>query len=491
MENMYLNGPEFEKPMSLVSPLNTVFKHKKLIISLFLMAVAIVSIVTYKLTPVYRASSKLLLEREVDSEKLLLLGTALRDGYERYDWIESEINIIKSRPVICQVVGDLKLDQIYFKDRISSPDIDAAKCFERTVAKVEEKLNVEKERNSNVVGISYEDKDPELAVAVVERIVDTYMKKRLEISDGTQSYEFFQEQTRIADEKLRELEKRQIEYKRQRGVISPEDQKAILLARLADYESSLTDVRTRRIGREAKLAVIKEHQRNGGELRIPSTESADSPSRLQHIAKLESDLLDAELQREILLQKFTPQYEEVVNLDKQIEAMKGRIRREVKEIIDMEEASIRALKAEESALQVSIEGIKNEMQEFAQDEYELNQLSRDIDENLEVLTIFSKQREEARISMAKLERGVKVKVISPAFASTDPVKPQKARTILIGLCFSLLGSFGLAFLLDYIDHSVTTPYELEKNTELTVLGSVREINLGKSGAEIEGKSKVG
>jgi len=294
----------------------------------------------------------------------------------------------------------------------------------------------------------------------------------------------------LADEKLKGLEDQEVAYKREREVFSPEGQKEILLARLAEYESRRTALRSRRIDKETKLTVIKEQLRDGGDLRVPSFDSNDGSGRVEYISKLKGDMLDMEIERERLLQTFTPQYKEVIDLDKTIEITREKFKEEISGLIDMEEASIRAIQAEERMLQSMIDETKKEMQEASQDERELARFSRGIDINKEVYSMFLKQREEARISLAKLESGVKIQVISEPYAAPDPVKPEKAKNLLLSVFFGLFGGLGLAYLLNYFDHSISTPRELEDLTGLHVLGSIREIDLNGSDLRTTRKETV-
>jgi succinoglycan biosynthesis transport protein ExoP len=273
---------------------------------------------------------------------------------------------------------------------------------------------------------------------------------------------------------LRQMEQRQSLYKQQEQVLPPEAQQEILMDKLADYEKRLTEARTKRIGKEAKLSVIKEQLQKGIDIDIPTTESSDSPSREKYIAQLKGELLLMEIERERLLQKFTPKYEEVVNLNKQIETTEEKIRSEIRQIIDMEEASIRALRAEEQELQNAITAIRSDIKDQAQKEYEYAQITRGIDDSKEVYSMLLKQREEARISLAKLERGVKIKIISPAVVPTIPVKPRKKLNVAIAMVLGIFGGLGLAFFIEYFDHSLNNPADFEKYTGLPVLGSVRE-----------------
>jgi len=65
--------------------------------------------------PVFQANSKILVEREVNSEKSLLFRMNLNLIYEKHDWIKSEIEIIKSTPFALKIIKAMKLDQTEFK----------------------------------------------------------------------------------------------------------------------------------------------------------------------------------------------------------------------------------------------------------------------------------------------------------------------------------------------------------------------------------------
>jgi len=485
MDNSGMNHPEINKPDSVLSFLNVLFKRGKLILIFLITVVSVVTISSFVMTPVYKAHSKLLVEREMDSEKALLFQMSLPSSYERYNWIQSEMDIINSHPVAEELVSVFMLDE---RDQSKSPATEAEKIKrrEKAVERFKTQLVVDNTNESNVLDLSYEDEDPQLAKAIVAKVIATYLDHRSKITTKTGAYEFFEDQMSIADNNLRVLEQRQTEFKRKEGVISPEVQREILLARLADYEKSLTEVRTKRMAKAAVLAVIKDHLKNGMVSNIPNTDASDSPSRERHIAKLKGDLLDLELQRETLLLLFTPEFKEVKHLENQIKITKEKIVNEINEIISMEETSIKALRAEEKVLKSSIKSLKEEIQDFAGKEYELVQLSRGIDENKEVYSMFLRQREEARISLAKLERGVKVSIISPAFISPDPVRPRKALNIILSVLMGLMGGLVLAVFAEYFDDSVSSPAELEKLTGLDVLGSIREVSV----QEPNGSKKV-
>lgn len=457
------------KPNSMRTLINVVFKRKHIIISVFLSIVITVTVGTLLMKPVFQANSKILVEREIDSEKSLLFRMNFNLGFEKHDWIKSEIEIIQSTPVALKIIKAMKLDQTEFKGADPANTNQLLQAFKS-------KLKVENAKDSNVLDINYQSGDPKLAAAVLNNLIKVYIDHRAHLYSESDQYKFFKDQIEFAEQELSELEQQQTQFKKSREMISPVRQGEILLSKIADYEQALTSVRTRRIGKEAMLKVIKEQILTGDKTNIPVTESSDSPSREKYIARLRGELLDLQLRRDQLLQKYTVEYEEVIHLEEAIARTQKRIEREIDEIVNLEETAIRALKAEEQLLLDTINDLNRQIKDFAQKEYELTRLSRGIDDNREVYSMLLKQREEARISQAKLEHGVKIKVISPALAPTVPIKPKKRLNVLLAIILGLVSGFGLAFFVEYFDHTLNTPEEVESHLELPVWGSIKTLS---------------
>ncbi len=440
------------------------------------------------MSKIYQAQSKLLLEKEIDSEKAMLFRMNVSQGYANFDFINSEIEILNSYPIAAKVVKTFYSD-LTREDDIKLNEEDEVKRFEKTVKEFQEKIEIENPKNSTILIISYENKDARLTADIVNNFVNTYITYRSEISAESGTYQFFEEQMNLADQKLRGLEQRQAQFKQQKELGSPDAQRSIPMTRITDYEQSLTAVQTKRIGKQAKLAVIKEQVNKGASISIPSTEASDSPSREKYIAKMKGDLLDMEIRKEQLLQKFTPQYKEIVNLEKEIAATKSMIEKEIRQIVHLEETSVRALRAEERVLKQQIERIKNDIRDLAQKESEYNPISRGIDDEREIYSMLLKQREEARLSLARLKMGIKIKVISPAVTPTEPVKPKKRLNVLLAIFLGIFGGMGLAFFIDYFDHTISTPDELERHTGISALGSVREIKMPEFESKMNGQAE--
>jgi|GEM_PF-2509568 len=441
------------------------FKRKKMIVSVF-SAVAITGLlVTFLMPPVFQASSQIVIEREIETDKALLFNLNFQNNYQGYDWLKSEVEIINSTPVARSVMRE-------FLQPDSSGPLPANINPAQTEAFLHN-LKVRNLSNSNIIEITYRGRDAVRTAAIANSIVDTYKIYRAKIYNDSETFAFLEAQIKIADDNLRKMEQELTDYKTSEEILSPGSQGDILLNKLSEYESRLTSVTTKRISNEAKVAVIKQQLRHGLKMNIPSTDVSEGPSRRDHIAKLKGDLLDKVIEREKMLQRFNPTYPKILNLNKDIATLEAQIKIEIQQIVEQEETGLRALRAEEKALRGSISQINHEIKGFARKEFEFSQLNRGIDDNRKVYSVLLKQRAEARMSLSKLQRDVKIKIIDPAVVPLAPVMPKRALFTLISLVLAFLLALGVAFLREYFDNTIYTTDELRSNLGLKVLGAVK------------------
>lgn len=450
-------------------------RRRRFIFSFIAVVMGIAVAYSFLAPRVFETSAKIVVERQSDSQKALLFKMNLNPWLQD-DWLTSEKEMITSYPVAVRVVKELNLSQTADEDSSqiqNEPSVE----FNAAVREFGKNLEVYNPKNTNVMEIRFRAGEAAQSAAIVNKIIEVYVDYRSEVYNESEEYKFFEEQMRVADEKLRELEQGLADYKDQEKIVSPEMHSEILHSKLLDYEKSLTIVRTKRIGKEAKLAVIKEKMNSGMYINIPSTEASEYYAQENYINQLKAELLDMEIRRDKLLLRYKPAYEEVVELEQNIASVKTKIKGELEHIVDQEESIIEALRAEELALQRSVEQINRDIQSFSQREYEFNQLNRGIDDNREIYSILLKQREEARISLSKLERDAKIRVISPPVVPLKPVAPQKAVILFLAMMFGFSAAIGIAFILEYFNHSIHSIEELQQYSGVKVLGAVRDIEL--------------
>jgi len=427
--------------------LRVIFKRKKMLIGIPIVALGIGFALAFLLPPSYLAESELLVEKVGESEKAMLLGVNVPNYYDGVNWINSEIQIIKSYPVAQDVVKKLQLDTLNAEDGTKS-DQEKSVQLQETIKRFREDLKIAKIGNSNILSLKFELRNPELAKKVLNETVDAYKKHRATIFKESSEFDFFSRQLEIAESQLRNLETKLTDFKKVENLIEPNSQRELFKQKLLDYQKSLSKIQAERLSRESRLKMMK---KTSNASTIPAIKASDSPSRSEYLTKLKSELINLQINRDELAQKFSPGYPDLVSIDNKIKSTTEKLSREIADIIVQEQTSIAVLKTQEVDLQKSIEKLRLSISEVSEKDLEMVQLSRGIDDNRELYSVLLRQREEARLSLAKAQGGVQIRTISPPVAPVKPTWPRKKLTVAFVFLIGIFSAFSSAFLLEIIE----------------------------------------
>ncbi len=394
----------------------------------------------------YEAEADMLVEKVSESQKAMLFRVNMPNLFDRIDWLNSEIQIIKSHPVAENVIKTLNLHLIDVEEQLTTEEIDEK--FREKVQSFRDDIRISKVGNSNVLRLRSETKSPDLSAKVIETTINFYKEHRAKLFQESEEYDFYKTQVELADENLRELESKLTDFKREESIVEPESQGRLLAAKMSDYQATLNTVQTQRIGKEARLSIIKQQLAENIEITLPYTEVTDSPSRSEYLTKLKSDILDWQLKRDELLQKYSPEYSEVVDLENKVKAGREKLRTEIQEIVDQEETSVRVLLAQERRLTRAMDSVRVDIGQHSEKGYQLAQLSRGIEDKRELYSVLLRQRDQARLSLLKAERDVRIRVVSPATPPLKPSKPRKKATVAIAFFLGFFVASALAFLME-------------------------------------------
>ncbi|WP_053365613.1 YveK family protein [Bacillus sp. FJAT-27245] len=143
-----------EETISLKQLLQTLKKHLILILSLAILAVVITGVVSYSfLTPVYQSSTQILVNQAKDQKAVY--STA--DVQTNLQLINTYNVIIKSPAILDLVIKQLDLEQ--------------------TFQQLNEKIRVASEKDSQVVTISVQDENPEMAAKIANTIAAVFQQE--------------------------------------------------------------------------------------------------------------------------------------------------------------------------------------------------------------------------------------------------------------------------------------------------------------------------
>lgn len=462
-----------------------VFRHKKLAIACCA-AVVLGALLAALLLPKYEARMKLLVKRErvdpiVSPDRSTQIQVQSNPSEEE---MNSEAELLKADDVLRKVVitnGLQAKEGGLLHTGTEEEKIAAA------VRHLRSKLDIDPGRKTSLITVTYESRNPEQAAAVLRTLGDAYLQKHMEVNRPHGQLAFFDKQAADTKKGLSEAEKKLGDFAKQNGTVAPEIERDITLQKLAELKFTLEQTRASIHETQNRIAELNRLSVSTPARITTKSSRSDNPQLLQ---QLKSTLLNLELKRTELLTKYKPTYRLVQELDKQIADAKASIAAEdarpVREEVTDEnpthewirsdlakaQADLTSLQGRERVTQSSIKEYEDRAQKLEAAGLQQQDLLRTQKEQQDNYLLYSRKREEARITEA-LDQG---KILNVAIAehAMPPALPAHPAWLyaLFGALAGLVFSAGMVFIAEYTDSSFRTPDELNNDLGLPVLASI-------------------
>jgi polysaccharide biosynthesis transport protein len=447
--------------------------------------IALTTAVTFLMKPVYEAESLLLitqnsmLSKSLGSDALGVLDALS----QKSDPLNTEAEIIKAEPLLRQTIDDLQL-----KDK-------DGKLLE--LEDFLDKLNVTNTKDTDILSITYQSTDPRLAAAVVNKHVDVYRAKNLQMNRSTSAAarKFIESQVPKAEYELKELEKQLRRFQEKSKVISVEAEAEESVKNIGKLQENLTL-------NQGKLADINSRvQSLRNQLGYSGSEGLDvnALSQSPAVQKALTELQTVNQSLATARGEYAEAHPAVLDLkDKQAE-LNAFLRGQVKEVvvapakIENQDPSLDTIQAGSTQQKLTEELVAREVERLglqqqisslvnSQAEYRdriailprLGELEREIARKLKVsqetYAALMKTLQEFRIS--ENQNIGNVDVVAPATVPEEPIYPKILLNLAIGTVLGVLLGIGTALLLEALDNTVKTVKEAQEIFDLTVLGNI-------------------
>jgi len=457
-----------------------IFRQKKILLLSFvviLLGIALSGV----LMPKYRAEMKILVRRERVDPVVTSQSNSLQFAREEVTEAElnSEVELLNSSDLLRKAVLATGLHN----QEHGEQEVRIAKAIRR----LGKDLHIEPLRKTNVISVTYESSDPELASKVLNTLASLYTEKHLEVHRPSGEFKFFDQQTEQYRKGLQLAEQKLTDFTRQHGTVSAQMERDIALQKLSEFEVSYKQTQAAIAETEQRIRALEQQQVSLPGRLTTQVRTSDNPQLLQ---QMKSTLLTLELKRTELLTKFEPSYRLVQELDKQIAETRAAIAAEDKAPVreqttdqnptslwvNSETAKARtdlsALKARAAATAATLSFYRQsarDLQESTVAQQDLLRAAKTAEENY---LLYQRKEEEARINDALDQRGI----LNVAIAEqpTVPALPVRS-SLLYGLLSVFLAgtaSLGMAFTSDFLDPSFRTPTEVTSYLGAPVLASL-------------------
>lgn len=506
-----------EKEIHLRDYLRILSDRRSIIYTVFAIIMILTVILTYSQKPMYKASTKLLIEQNNKNPFLSELKSMGRDP----EFLTTQAEIIKSTDVGMKVVEKLSLETTY-DDYIEqqkygfslvglriwaggwlrkifsfglSPDGSAeadniatgAESEKERLAVAEEiaerlskDISVRPVRDSRIVTLNYLAPNPLLASKIVNSVADAFIEKtfdmKMESSGHTLKW-----MTAKADEEKANLEKSERalqKYMEDNDIVTIENRVTVTPQKLAEINNQV--IKTQ--GRLKELELLYNHIK-----RLPpdlkGAESIQVIASDKAIQSLRSQILEAEKKIMDLSKTFGPKHPVMKQARVDLDVLKQQRTFEIKRVMQTVKNEYELIRQSEQEYDKMLNATKQDAVKLNEKFIQYNILNRDVETSRQIYnTLIAKIKEH---SLAEQAQSISVWVVEKAKVPKFPAQPNKLRNMLLGTFLALFCGIGLAFFLEYLDNTVKYPDDIEMRFDLPVLGTVTQLSIEENRPEIE------
>jgi uncharacterized protein involved in exopolysaccharide biosynthesis len=447
----------------------------------------------------YEVEMKILVGRERVNPVVSTESNVLQeDRGLTQDEVVSEVELFQSRDSLEKAVIDCGLYETRDPHSIAAMKLrvlgmlgmapDRNTRIYQAMLKLEKDLQVLPVNSSNLIKVTYDSHSPRLATEVLAELGDLYLAKHGAIHRPRGTSEFFEQQAQQYKKDLADAETRLVSFGRETGSVSPEYEKQVTMQKVSDFNVALLQAHAEIAETNQRLYALKAQEA----LIAPRiTTLVKTSENAQLIANLKSTLLNLELRRTELLEKFEPTYPTVQEIEREIskavaaiaEAEQKSVREEttdqdptyqwIRTEMAKDSAGLMGLQARESAVSGALVAMKTKALQLDRESAVQQDLLRTAKADEESYLLYHRKREEARIADALDQR----KIVNAAIAEAPvealvPIGLSVVMQIVLSLIAATLLSLGLGFLAEYLDPTFCTPKDVEESLELPLLAAI-------------------
>ena len=477
----------------IISP---IFRHKRLVITVFLGVLVLSALVAWGWAARYYVSTMQVVVEQTRTDPAITTGLNAAVQTNRpvtTDQIASEAALLQGDDMLRKVAVTCgltekkhwSLSSLFLpSDPVQRREVETA----HAAAGIAKALKVDSEKTSDVIDVKFGSLgNPQTPACVLSNLSQLYLQKHLELRRPAGSTQFFADETEKYKEELQNDDNQLANFGVKEGVAAPDVLRTNMAQQVANSEGSLYQARQAIAADEDRIK-NEEGQMQKTAPRTLTVQSTNAANSLME--NLQSTLLADQVKRTELLTKFEPTYPLVKQVDQEIAETQAAIEKAqsmkyVNETTDRDpvyqylqedlaktKADLSAQQATANELTASIQSMKQQMVALDAQAIRQNQLDRAQKADEANYLLYLDKREQERASDALDKK--RIADVAIAVPPIVPVLPAHSPQLILALGFvaAIILSLGSGLIAEYLDPSFRTPDELAEILNMPVLASV-------------------
>lgn len=323
-------------------------------------------------------------------------------------------------------------------------------------------------RGTRLIAINVEDRDPELAAKLANRLVEQYKEMLIEQRSGLSGEAnlfLMEERDRLA--KLLESSERALQgYREKTQSVSLEGTQNIVVAQLQELNARVTAAKADRLKLEAAAARIKSMGVDSPAELLSITAIAEAPEVIEQqkmLAQTQSELVQ-------LNERYLEKHPKLIRAKKQADEVRENLYRAARSAADGIQIQYETAGETEKNYAVALEAQEQAALRLNAMAIDYKSLERDVESDRALYESVLKRMKETGVSGSVTQSIIHLS--ERAVPPEKPVKPRKKLVLAGGLAAGLALGVGLSLLLGFFDKTFRTADQVELALGLPILAAV-------------------
>jgi succinoglycan biosynthesis transport protein ExoP len=504
-ENLIHSSDFKEEVIDLRDYWNVIRRRQRSIGLTTFLIVVLSALIAFSMDPIYKSTVTLLIETE--DAKVVSIEEVYAGGQQSIEYLNTQFEVIKSQALARKVIEVLDLTRHpYFLPELDESGNEVSwrstllKVFPESVSTwfesqpesgiktsaeftpeelrirellgdLSKMMSVEPLRNTQLVQISFEASDNNLAALMANEMAQVYIKDQLDARLGmtSQANSWLSERLSDIREKLKTSEAALQSYKEREDLIEAGGVTGLILEQLQELNQDLILVQRNLSSLEAAREQIRQVKTDQYQdyLSIPAVLEDNL------VSELIQDESEAAQALHSLSQRYGYKHPKIISAKAALGTVSDALKKHVLNVVNGIERQYQLVRSAEASAQRALTNTRQELNIINRKEHQLGILEREVIANRQLYNLFLNRIKETNESIGIDQANARI--VDTALPAINPVKPKKRLIILIagflGLGFGVL----LAFLFEHLDNTLKTAVDIEERLKLAVLGVLPKV----------------
>ena len=439
-------------------------RHRRTVGLVFAGAILTAFVWSVTARPVFTGTAMLRIDKE--EPRVLKFEQGARDdsGESSQTQLQTYHRLLQSRALANRVIGLVGLEHNPEFQSVGHRPGQLAEAFL-------DRLQVEPVRNTRLVKVSFQSRNPELAAQVANTLADAVIAQQIDDKKAVSRYatRFLSTQVNEARQTLHTNEAQLSQFLDEHDILfvggdrigeRVGERQALITQELATLSDSLLKAKAERVAKESMLS------------QATGANAEALPAVLQNplVGHLKEEATKLEARYRELGQSFKPEYPRMQRLAENIAEVRQQLRAEVQRFVESVRKEYRAALQNETEIRKLVDGQRGMARKLDGQMAQYNLLRREVDASRDLYAALSTRLKETQVSASLLVSNISV--VDRADVPVRRSGPRTGLNLLVGALVGLAGGVILAFFFEYLDTSIRDPREIETMLRLPTIGLV-------------------